>query len=78
MKTKFNKVKEVIDQRGAKQNWLADQVGITNNAMSAICSNRSQPRLETLFKIAEVLGVDPCELLDTNADNNAPGDDLEK
>ena len=64
MKTKLNRVKEVIDQRGVKQNWLASQVDITNNAMSAICSNKSQPRLETLFKIAEVLQVDPCELLD--------------
>jgi len=64
MKTKLNRVKEVIDQRGVKQNWLAAQVDITNNAMSAICSNKSQPRLETLFKIAEVLQIDPCDLLE--------------
>jgi DNA-binding XRE family transcriptional regulator len=72
MKTKFNRVKDAIDQRGAKQNWLAEQVGITNNAMSAICSNKSQPRLETLFKIAEVLKVDVCELLDKNEGGEIP------
>ena len=64
MKTKLNRVKEVIDQRGVKQNWLASQVDITNNAMSAICSNKSQPRLETMFKIAEVLQIYPCDLLE--------------
>lgn len=64
MERKYNKVKEVIDRRGTSQSWLAEQVGITKNAMNSIYQNKSQPRLETLFKIAQALEVDICDLIE--------------
>lgn len=64
MERKYNKVKDVIDRRGTSQSWLAEQVGITKNAMNSIYKNKSQPRLETLFKIAEALEVDICDLIE--------------
>jgi transcriptional regulator with XRE-family HTH domain len=35
----------------------------TGSTVSRWCTNESQPSLETLFKIAKVLGVDVKELL---------------
>ena len=43
--------------------WLATQVGHTENTVSRWCSNKVQPSLEKLVKIAEVLEVDIRGLL---------------
>lgn len=45
--------------------WLAEKLGLSTTAVSKWCTNRNQPTVETLFKIAEVLGVEVSELLVT-------------
>lgn len=69
MNKKYNRVREHLDNRGISQKWLADQVGISYNAMSAICNNKSQPKLPLLYKIADALEVNICELLVNNQEN---------
>ena len=63
---KYNRILNVLEERGTSQAWLAKKVGISRTAMNSICHNRSQPRFETLYKIAEVLDVDVCDLLVRN------------
>lgn len=64
-KRRFNKIKIVLIEKEKTNIWLAEQVGVTKGAVTKWCTNDNQPNVETLFKIAEVLGVDVCELLVT-------------
>jgi putative transcriptional regulator len=59
----MNRVKEVLEEQGRSQKWLAAQIGKSYNMVNAYVQNRQQPRLEILFEIAKVLGVDPKQLL---------------
>jgi len=61
---KYNRISEVLAQQGRSQKWLAQQLGISNNAMNSLCTQKSQPTLQRLMEIAQILSVDPCELLD--------------
>jgi transcriptional regulator with XRE-family HTH domain len=59
----MNRIKEVLEEKGIKQKWLAEQLGKSYNMVNSYIQNRQQPRLEVLFEIAEILQVDPKELL---------------
>jgi putative transcriptional regulator len=59
----MNRIKEVLEEKGIKQKWLAEQLGKSYNMVNSYIQNRQQPRLEVLFQIAEILGVDAKELL---------------
>jgi len=59
----MNRIKEVLEQKGIKQTWLAEQLGKSYNMVNGYVQNRQQPRLEILFEIARILEVDPKELL---------------
>ncbi len=59
----MNRIKEVLETKGIKQTWLAEQLGKSYNMVNAYVQNRQQPRLEDLYKIAEILGVEAKELL---------------
>jgi len=59
----MNRIKEVLDERGIKQTWLAEQLGKSFNMVNSYVQNRRQPSLETLYKIAEILKVDIKDLI---------------
>ena len=59
----MNRIKEVLAQKGIKQTWLADQLGKSYNMVNSYVQNRQQPRLEVLYKIAELLQVNVKDLL---------------
>ena len=62
----MNRIKEVLNEKGIKQTWLAEKLGKSFKMVNAYACNRSQPSLETLFQIAELLNVDVKELLISN------------
>ena len=62
----MNRIKEVLDEKGIKQTWLAEQLGKSYNMVNAYVQNRQQPRLEVLYDIAKILGVNVKELLIDN------------
>ena len=59
----INRIKSVLAEKKVSGKWLATQVGHTENTVSRWCSNKVQPSLENLVKIAEVLEVDIRDLL---------------
>lgn len=59
----MNKIKVVLDKRGIKQVWLAEQLGKSFNVINSYVHNRRQPSLETLYKIASILDVEINQLL---------------
>jgi putative transcriptional regulator len=62
----MNRIKKVLDEKGIKQTWLAEQLGKSYNMVNAYVQNRQQPRLEVLYEIAEILEIDVKELLQSN------------
>jgi transcriptional regulator with XRE-family HTH domain len=62
----MNRIKEILDKKGIKQKWLAEQLGKSFNMVNAYAHNRSQPPMEVLYKIAELLDVDVKDLLISN------------
>ena len=65
----MNRIKEIIEEKGIKQVWLAEQLGKSYNIVNGYVQNRNQPTFEVLYKIAEILQVDAKELLVTTSDN---------
>ena len=62
----MNKIKEVLDRKGIKQTWLAEQLGKSYNMVNSYVQNRQQPRLEVLHDIAKILDVDVVELIESS------------
>jgi len=60
---RYNRIDEILEERGIKKIWLAEQLDVGTSAVSKWCSNKGQPRVEMLFRIARVLGVGVCALL---------------
>lgn len=61
----MNRIKEVLEEKGIKQTWLAEQLGKSYNMVNGYVQNRQQPRLEVLIQIAEILDVDVKELIES-------------
>lgn len=59
----LNRIKSVLADKDKTNLWLAEQLGKNKSTISKWCTNDQQPTLETLFDVAEVLGVDVCVLL---------------
>lgn len=59
----MNRIKEVLEEKGIKQTWLAEQLGKSYNMVNGYVQNRQQPRLEVLYEIARILHVEVKDLL---------------
>ena len=62
----MNCIKEVLENQGRSQRWLADKLGKSYNMVNAYVQNRQQPRIEILYEIADLLAVDVKDLLVSN------------
>jgi len=59
----MNRIKEVLEDKGIKQVWLAEKLRKSYNIVNGYVQNRTQLRLKVLFEIAKVLEVNPRELI---------------
>ena len=50
-------------RQGVSQKDLAAQLEKNEHTVSNWCHNKSQPHLKKLFRIAEILEIDVCDLL---------------
>jgi transcriptional regulator with XRE-family HTH domain len=62
----MNRIKEVLEEKGIKQTWLAEKLGKSYNMVNSYVRNRRQPSLEMLNEIAKILNVDVKELIVSN------------
>ena len=60
---KINRLKVVLVEQEKSGKWLADQLGKSTCTVSKWCSNTTQPDLQTLTRIAQLLNVDTRDLL---------------
>ena len=59
----MNRIKEILEEKGIKQVWLAEKLGKSFNTINGYVQNRTQPSLEVLYEIAEILNVKVSELI---------------
>ena len=62
----MNRIKEVLEEKGIKQTWLAEKIGKSFSQTNAYVCNRRQPCIELLYEIASLLGVEAKDLLVDN------------
>ena len=60
---KLNRIKEVLDEKGISQTWLAKKLDKSFNSVNSYVCNRTQPNLETLLQISQILNVDMKDLI---------------
>lgn len=58
-----NLIKEQLKRRGITQTWLAKELDMSFSITNAYVCNRKQPNLAIIFKVADLLGVSPKELI---------------
>lgn len=58
----INRLKVVLVEQGKTGKWLSEQLSKDPSTVSKWCSNKIQPSLEVLDKIAILLNVDRREL----------------
>ncbi len=58
-----NRIKLVLVEKKRTNKWLSEQMGVTPSTVSKWCTNSSQPDLNSLLKIADLLEVDIRELI---------------
>lgn len=59
----LNRLKAVLADTGQTNKWLAEQLGKDPVTISKWCTNTTQPDLQTLSRISDLLNIDIRELL---------------
>lgn len=66
---RINRIKEALEARGISQTELANRLGKTFNMVNLYASNKVQPPIPVLYRIADILNVDVRDLLISNLIN---------
>lgn len=72
--TRINRLKIVLAEQNTTGKWLAKQLGKNEATVSRWCSNTTQPSLEMLLKIADVLKIDVRKLINHSNDGERYGE----
>ena len=59
----LNRLKAVLADAGQTNKWLAEQLGKDPVTISKWCTNTTQPDLQALSRISDLLNIDIRELL---------------
>lgn len=59
----INRIKAVLAEKRRTNKWLAEVMRKDQSTVSKWCTNTIQPDLKTLILIADLLEVDPRDLL---------------
>jgi transcriptional regulator with XRE-family HTH domain len=64
----MNQIREILQKKGVKQKWLAEQLQMTPVMVNQYVNNVRQPKEITLKRIAMILGVGVESLVKTSMD----------
>jgi transcriptional regulator with XRE-family HTH domain len=62
------RIRDARERAVLSQGELAVKAGISQNALSQIETGKSQPRMSTIRKVAEALGIEPGRLMQDQRD----------
>lgn len=52
-----NRLREILEERGISQTWVAKKTEVTRQTISNLINHRFCPSLELAFKICDALGL---------------------
>jgi putative transcriptional regulator len=59
----YNRIKELLAKENKSNLQLAEYLGVHEQTVSGWCTNHSQPKCQTLFKISDFFEMEAGELL---------------
>ena len=59
----INRLKVVLAEKKRTNKWLAEQLGCAPTTVSKWCTNSSQPSLEMVLKMMEILDADINQII---------------
>ncbi len=59
----LNRLKVILAEKKRTNKWLPEQLGCAPTTVSKWCTNSSQPSLEMIERIANLLEIDYTELI---------------
>ena len=59
----INRIRVALAERNKTNRWLAEQMGISEITISRWVQNKTQPSLEQLLQVAQILSVSPKDLI---------------
>ena len=59
----LNRLKVILAEKKKTNKWLAEQLGCAPTTVSKWCTNSSQPSLETIERISNLLDINYTELI---------------
>lgn len=62
----MNRIKEELEAKGISQTELANRLGKTFNMVNLYATNKVQPPVPVLYRIADILNIDVRDLLVSN------------
>lgn len=58
------KIKEILEKKQKSQVWLSQEIDVSVVSVNNWVKNKTNPSLETLYKISKVLNVKISDLID--------------
>ena len=71
METDINRLKVVLAEKKKTNKWLCEQLKVNPSTVSKWCTNSSQPDLETLVNISNLLDVELTDLVNKQYMNSS-------
>lgn len=65
MAKRLHRIKEVAKAKEKSGYWIAKETDISYNSINGYMNDKIEPSLTNLFRIAEALGVNPKELINS-------------
>ncbi len=59
----INRIMALLAEKKKTNRWLCDQLGVDPSTVSKWVTNSSQPSVERIFKIMEILDVDIDQII---------------
>ena len=59
----INRIRVALAERNKTNRWLAEQMGKSEITISRWVQNKTQPSLEQLLQVAQILSVSPKDLI---------------
>ena len=59
----INRIRVALAERNKTNRWLAEQMGKSEITISRLVQNKTQPSLEQLLQVAQILSVRPKVLI---------------
>lgn len=63
MQHDVNRLKILLAEKKKTNKWLSEQLGVNSTTISKWCTNSSQPSIEMVFRLMDILEADISQII---------------